>query len=284
MPNTRPAPTLTLVALCAHLACACAGPDPEIGELEPAGTIIPPELLDCRGNRDGLIDAEELPLLVGVTARQRVQESLELSSAGQRGESGLEWVMPEGGELVELSTEPLREAWFAPEFPPDASYAVATNPTAPFDEQILGVYRVDEDRVELLGLASREPDQPFGGLLTPYDEPVTVLRFPVTLGDTWESVGVVSSGPIGGATYVAEDTYVITVDGRGTVTTQDAIVRDALRLSVRLTIRTPALEPVERLELIWYRECVGEVARLTAEEGDLGPEVTRAAQLRTLTF
>ena len=97
--------------------------------------------------------------------------------------------MPEGGEIIDVTTEPLDDAWFAPEFPPDASYAVATNPTDPPSEQILGVYRVEEDAVLLLGLASREPDSPVGGLLTPYDEPVMVLRFPVVLGDSWESVG-----------------------------------------------------------------------------------------------
>lgn len=275
---------ITSFAVLTSLLAACAGPDPGVGSLEPAGTLVPEEILECRGDRDGVIDADELPLLAGITAHQRVHESVAISSAGQRGDGGLEWVMPEGGEIIDVTTEPLDDAWFAPEFPPDASYAVATNPTDPPSEQILGVYRVEEDAVLLLGLASREPDSPVGGLLTPYDEPVMVLRFPVVLGDSWESVGVVSEGTVGGATYVAEDSYVITVDGRGTVKTEDAIIRDALRLSVRLTIRTPAFDPIERLELIWYRECVGEVARLTPNDGDIGPEVEHAAELRTLAF
>ena len=83
---------------------------------------------------------------------------------------------------------------------------------------------------------------------------------------------------------MAEDSYVITVDGRGTVKTEDAIIRDALRLSVRLTIRTPAFDPIERLELIWYRECVGEVARAAAPPGTTGPEFDHAEQLRVLAF
>lgn len=275
---------ITAIIVLPLLTLSCAGPDPGAGSLEPAGTLVPDEILECRGDRDGVIDADELPLLAGVTAHQRVHESVAISSAGLQGDNGLEWVMPEGGEIVDIATEPLDGFWFADEFPPDASYAVATNPTDPPSEQILGVYRVEEEAVMLLGLASREPDSPAGGLLTPYDEPVMVLRFPVVLGDSWEAIGVVSAGSVGGATYVAEDSYAITVDGRGTVTTEDAIIRDALRLSVRLTIRTPAFDPIERLELIWYRECVGEVARLTPNDGDIGPEVDHAAELRTLAF
>ena len=35
---------------------------------EAAGTIVPPEILECRGNRDGRIESHELPLLAGVVA------------------------------------------------------------------------------------------------------------------------------------------------------------------------------------------------------------------------
>lgn len=263
--------------------CSCAGPDPGPGDMEPAGTVIPEEILECRGDRDGTIAAAELPLLAGVTARQRVYGAVDISSAGSTGDQGLVWDMPEGGELIEVRTEPIDGMWFADQFP-TADYAVAVDPAEPFEDQILGLYQVLDDRVLLLGTASRHSDRPAGGLVLPYDEPAEVLRFPVELGDRWEQVVTVSEGRVGGAAFSSEDTYRFSVNARGAIRTPDAVIRDALRLRIELTIRTPALDPVERLEYVWYRECVGEAARMTATEGETGPEITRAAQLRVVAF
>jgi hypothetical protein len=262
---------------------ACAGPDPGPGDMEAAGTLVPPELLACRGDRDGRIEADELPLLPGVTARLRVHRDVDFSTAGSSRGGRPTWTVPDGGDLVDVATEPVEGAWFEADFA-GATYAVATDPAAPWDEQILGVYLVDYEGVHLLGLASRRPDRPAGGLLLPYDEPATVLAFPVVLGTSWEVVARVSEGTVGGAAYVSEDTYRIAVDARGTVEAPGVVVRDALRLSVGVTIRTPARDPVERLEILWYRECVGEVARAVAPDGETGPELERVAQLRAAAF
>lgn len=275
---------LAVIAALTSLA-ACAGPDPGPGDMELAGTLLPPELLECQSDRDGRITSEELPLLAGITAHQRLHRDVDFSTAGSGASGALTWQVPEGGEIVNVSTEPIADAWFADAFEPlEPSYAVAVDPAVPQDDQILGVYRVEPDRVLLLGLASRHPDRPAGGMLLPYDTPATVLRFPVELGDGWEQVVQVTEGTVGGAAFSSEDTYRIEVDARGTVETEDAIIRDALRLSVSVTVRTPALDPVEQLEHIWYRECVGEVARAAAPPGTTGPEFDHAEQLRVLAF
>ena len=275
------------LALLPVLALAsCAGPDPGPGDMEPAGTLIPPELLACRGDRDGAIGAEELPLIAGVTAHQRVQVGVDFSSAGSDGSQGLVWSVPDGGEVLDIATEPIDDAWFEDSFP-GATYAVTVDPSVPDDEQVLGVYGVEADRVLLLGLASRDPDGPTGlggEVLLPYAEAPTVLRFPVELGDEWSAVALVEDGVYGGMAYTAEDTYEIRVDARGTVVTPDAEIHDALRLSVGVTIRSPAFDPIERRELLWYRECVGEVVRAVAPDGAGDDEITRAAQLRSAAF
>ena len=263
---------------------ACAEQNPGPFDLEPAGTLIPRELLDCHGDRDGSITAEELPLIAGVTAHTRVQYGASFSSAGSRSDRGLVWTVPDDGEILDIATEPIDGAWFEERFP-DASYAVTTDPAVAFEDQILGVYRVEDDGVRLLGLASRNPDRPAGGLLMPYSVPSpTVLRFPVELGDEWEAVGQVEDGLISGAPYTAEDTYHIRVDARGTISTPDADIRDALRLSVSVTIRTAILEPVVRREFMWYRECLGEVARAVAPDDVGDEEITSAVQLRSAAF
>jgi hypothetical protein len=251
--------------------------------MEPAGTLIPPELLACRGDRDGAIDAEELPLIAGVTAHQRVQVGVDFSSAGSDGSQGLVWSVPDGGEVLDIATEPIDDAWFEDSFP-GATYAVTVDPSVPDDEQVLGVYGVEADRVLLLGLASRDEDRPGGAMLLPYAEPPTVLRFPVELGDEWDAVARVDDGVYGGMAYTAEDTYRIRVDARGTVSTPDAEIRDSLRISVAVTIRSPALDPIERREFLWYRECLGEVARAVAPDDAGGGEITEAAQLRSAAF
>jgi hypothetical protein len=269
--------------LVAAIATACAGPDPGVGGLEPAGTLVPPEVLACHGDRDGAIAASELPLLAGMVARQRTYEDVAVLSAGVTDDDGLRWDMPEGGRVIEVRTEPIEDQWFAASFP-DATYAVPVDPARDPDDQVLGIYRVIDDEVLLLGTASRHPDRPAGGLLMPYDDPPVVLGFPVELGDSWEVTARVSSGTLAGAPFSSEDTYRIAVDARGSIHTPDAVIRDALRLRIALTIRTAAAEPIDRLELVWYRECLGEVARMTAHDGDAGPELDSAAGLRVLAF
>ena len=266
------------------LSAACASPDPGPGDMVPAGTLVPEEILNCRGDRDGVIEASELPLLAGVTARQRLFQDVDVESRGQSGDEGLSWDLDlEGGRIVEVRTEAVDEQWFAPVFP-GASYAIAVDPVAAPDEQILGIYRIDDDGVYLLGTASRFSDRPLGGVLLPYETPPQVLRFPVALGDSWEVEARVTAGLVGGVAFTSLDTYRISIDARGAIHTQDVIIRDAMRLSVEVTIQTPALDPFTRLEIVWYRECLGEVARLTAHEGDLGPELSAAARLMTLAF
>ena len=279
------ASVVTSLALLAALAlfAGCGqnktfpGPTPFAPGEEPGFTCLP--------NLDGVLEAGELPVLIGEEVRYL------LNPEGVTRAVAVDGVVDESGRrswslgtdfaddvIAPVGPLALSETWFAAEFP-EGDYV------APADRagSILAVYHLDERALWLHGVASAEPDPPEGRTLLPYDEAVPLFRLPIERADRWRVRGEVSEGTVRGLAYRGTDTYEVEVFGAGRLDLPDWSFGQAWRVDQTVTV-TPAIgEPARRRVTSWLFECFGEVARAEGAAGSTDP-VTDAVDLRRLTL
>lgn len=240
---------------------------------DDAGEI---ETIGCLPDRDGVITREEVPVRAGLRATFRIGLDATVDLAGTTNPDGSRsWDLlgPLAGdhdELIELLDPTGR--WFAPTFP-TASYAARLSDT----EELLGVFEITADALQLLGVVSPE-----GGLLRTeltYDPPVTVLAFPLELGDSWTTDSTVS-GFASGVWSMYFEAYESQVDAAGTLATPYETF-DVLRVGVQLT-RTVGVVPTVTRTFSFVSECFGTVATATSQPNPLQVEFSEASEVRRL--
>jgi hypothetical protein len=182
-------------------------------------------------------------------------------------------------ELVSYTARPIADLWFAETFP-GADYVVPLEPGG----TILGAYHLDEGGLYLHGLASEEPDPPEGRTLWRYEEPLPLLRFPLSAGVRYTLRGQVNDGRAFGLVYTATDTYTIEVLDEGTVELPDASFQRALVVQQDLLIEPSIGDPVESRIVSFYFECFGEVARASAPLSGGSADFRRAESVRRFTL
>ena len=106
----------------------------------------------CQPDGDGRITRDELVLGPGRTATVRVATDTAVDTAGRDQDGQRRWDLAgplSGDHDVDIRTGALSDQWFAADYP-DGGY------TAPlsFAQNLLGVFRVDDDAVRLLGVVS----------------------------------------------------------------------------------------------------------------------------------
>lgn len=282
MHSDSPRIALTCSAL-ALFAAACA-PAPVLDD-PPAPTVALP---DCQPNADGRITRDELPFLVGGTARVRVGTTVAVDTDGEPGQgSARVWDLsrPDPAEEArgELTLEALDDQWFASAFP-DATLA---GPLAP-GNRLYGPLSIDDDGVWLHGSASRDEDPEEGRTFLVYNTPVQLYPFPLEVGAGASTTSLVQGGSLYGIPVAFEDTTTITVSAHGEVRLPDLVVADALRVTVRLERVPVAGISVQQVTHIFVNECVGEVARMVSQavplESALDDEFAVAAEVWRLAF
>lgn len=218
----------------------------------------------CVPNLDGRIDAAELKPAIGIPARFRVTAAGsetpvdvagQMSGAGASGQRVWDWSGNYPGEaLAEFTAAPLAGQWYAGEFPA-GEFVVAFDAAHTID----AIYRRDDAGLWLLGLASHEPAPTVGKTLLPYAEPVQALKFPLQVGQSWQSVGKTKPGKgvFRGLPFASIDTYNVTVDAAGRLELPDVAVTQALRVRARPT--TPPSGSVAR----WVLACARRARRPT---------------------
>jgi hypothetical protein len=144
----------------------------------------------------------------------------------------------------------------------------------------LGVFRLSEDALELLGYASETPNQ----TILVYDKPVALLRFPLSLDDGWVTTGRVVNGTFDHLPIAETDTYKISVDARGVVVLPYLRLQNSLRVRVELDQLLPGGVSTHTISLIYFRECVGEVGRMVSRPNESDPNFTQAAIFRRLAL
>lgn len=252
------------------------GPTPYAPGEEPRFTCVP--------NLDGVLEAGEVPVLIGGEVAylvnpegvsRRVDLDGVVDASGQRvWDLGADFA---DDRVVGVGPMALTDQWFADDFP-GGDYV------APVDLEgtVLGVYHLDERGLWLHGVASAEPDPPAGRTLLPYDAPVPLYRFPLTQGDRYTVVGEVSVGTALGLAYRGTDTYEVDVLGAGRLDLPDWSFGQAWRVDTQVTVEAAAGATASRRLKSWLFECFGEVARAQGAPGTTAP-FTEAAELRRIT-
>jgi len=245
---------------------------------------------DATGDRDGTLEVApgvcvpvddervsraEVPLRAGLYATFRIATDVEVDLAGEVEGARRAWDLagPFTGDAdarVDLR-DPVG-AWWATDFP-GATYAARLSST----EDYLGVFEVNDEALLLRGVVSPE-DGLFATRLT-YDPPVTVLSFPLEIGQTWTSDTTITGLTLGVPSF-ANEAYASTVDAAGALRTPFGTF-DVLRVRTTLT-RTVGLVVTTLRQVAFVAPCFGTVALVVSRAGEPDVEFSEAAELRRL--
>ncbi|MBX3156264.1 MAG: hypothetical protein KF773_09720 [Deltaproteobacteria bacterium] len=287
-----------LVLQCNIAACGSAGDGPctrdeecesnfcrTDGTCGPTGVDAPPAAdappdgpsALCTPNNDGMISANELPLVAGRMARFRIATDVTFDTAGVASGNGTRrWDLTgqlAGDADATVALKPPAGQWWESKFP-GASYAL----TLASGSDLMGVFAVGASDVRLLGVVSPEA----GSFRTElaYDPPATLLAMPFGNGATWSSTSTVS-GLAQGVIIAYTERYASRVDQVGTMVTpygEFPVVRVATDLTRTQGLATLATSRT----FAWAAECFGSVANVTSRSFESSSEFTNAAEVRRL--
>ncbi len=233
----------------------------------------------CMANRDGVIARSELAFLLGATVIYAVNRpgttAEPVSTAATATGSGRVWdfsaASPQDTRVLDEVLAP-RGQWWAAGYGDATFAALIDRPTG-----LLGVYRVSDAALELLGTVSTEANR----TNVRFNPPVAVLRFPLRVGSSWEQTvngaGFVNFTPVSNITR-----YANVIDSAGEVWTPAGRF-PALRLRTDLDQSIPlTVFRVTRRTFTFLSECWGVVARVAGVDNDTSEELRRASEYRRL--
>lgn len=236
----------------------------------------------CMGNRDGVIARSEIAFLLGATVTFAVNrpgtvvEGVNTAGAPLPDTAGARlWdfsaATPNDTRVLDEVIPPTGQ-WWAPRYP-TATYAAVLDRAT----NLLGVYRATDAALELLGTVSTEANRT-NLTMTP---PVTVLQFPLRIGDTWRQT-VTATGLVNFVALTNTTEYVSAVDASGELRTVAGRF-PVLRLSTTLDQRIP-LTVFRRTarSFTFLSECWGVVGRVASVDDEARAEFSRASEYRRL--
>jgi hypothetical protein len=274
----RSIPLLLLV--CVDVA-ACEPNETHLENNAPyeAGVAAP---LDCVPNLDGVITSTEVAPVLGVPVRYLVSPSGTTRTVDVAGETDTagqlvwDWGTDYADDQVAMiQASSLSGKWYASTFP-NGQFAT------PYDaaDTLEAVYSQDDNGLYLQGLASAQENPSQGQTLFVYQQPVTLYVFPLQVGATWTSTGVVTNGMLDGLPYAGMDTYQGTDDATGQLVLPDLTFTQAHRLRFVVTNAPAAGENTVTRQVSFLFECFGEVARATSQPNEPNQDFTTAAEVR----
>jgi hypothetical protein len=228
---------------------------------EAPASPLPP----CAANNDGIIDASEMPVALGVKARYRVGTAEAAVDLAGTPDEDAQWQWdfslpdPQSHALIELQVTDPQDAWFGVHFP-EATFAMAVDAAG----ALLSPAHVDDQGLFVHGLVSRQEDSPAGKTLVVYDENVRLYGWPLKLGDRRQVSVQATDALLAGIPTAFSDVYDIEVTGRGEVILPQLILENTLRVTVRLE-RTLLVGDARQVTHSFVHECLGQVVRATSE-------------------
>lgn len=240
--------------------------------------------LGCVPNLDGKIEASEMQAFFGVSATflvspQGEERPVDIVGAMQvSGQRIWDWSADYASDQeAKFGASKVEGKWYADKF--SGGEFVAS-----FDagHTIDAIYKSDESAIYLLGLASTEADPPEGRTLMPYVDPVAIYRFPLEVGGTWVSTGIVQDGLFKSLPYAGKDIYEVKVDAAGELKLPHWSFTQALRVRVNATVQPAVGASTSQRQVSFLFECFGEVARATSRGGETEEDFTVASEVRRL--
>lgn len=233
----------------------------------------------CSGNNDGLITRSELAFPLGASVLYVTNRSGTtvdpVDTVGTTTASGRVWnlsaAVPDDQRVLDEVLSPQGQ-WWSPAYG-DATFATVIDRST----NLLGVYRVSDGALELLGTVTQEQNR----TNLRFNPPVAVLRFPLRLGDMWTQTvtgtGFVNFTPLNNVTV-----YTTRVDADGEVWTPARRFR-ALRVRTDLDQSIPlTFFRVTRRTYTFVSECWGVVARIASVDNESAVDFRRASEYRRL--
>ena len=230
---------------------------------------------------DGVITAEELPFGPNLRAYYRNidpddPQPVDLTPAQTA--DGPRWdfsAAAEGEQSVVNETFSLDGAWFADDFP-DATYTALLEDGG----DVLGVMRVSEDQLEMIGAVSVDE----GRVNLTYDPPVVLFEYPFTVGDSWSTEALVS-GTFEWiyTTYFEDYVFTVTQEGRALV---PAGVFPVLEVKAEHESRVYAPFPITttQIKYSYVSECYGAVATVGSRFDEEEDPFSLAREYKRLGF
>lgn len=228
-----------------------------------------PVLPDCVPNRDGMITADELPLALGATITYYVGTNRTIAQTGMRWDYSMELA---DDDVVALGPAALKDQWYASSFPTGQFVVDAGN-------GLDGIYHQDAQALWLDGTASRDSAMASRTLIV-YAQPIAVLRFPVTAGDSYTTRAALAGATINGLPFNGSDEVSVSVVGAGLLAVPYVELSPVLRVTVGV-VRMPTSGPTaSRRTTLFLFECFGEVARAESKPDEPSADFTFAAYFR----
>jgi hypothetical protein len=257
------------------LAIADAAAPLDLGGDDPSSDGATPL---CSPNHDGVIDRDEIVVLVGAGPGYAVNTPGTTIPVDLEPHNGVwDFSSPpdyQGGSEVQTFDQLLsaKGQWWSADFP-TASYAMA----APGGQDLLIVMRSSLDGEQALGYVSQSNQ---ATELT-YDQPIPLWRFPLAVGKQWTATANVT----GRANYVAvveSETWEMQVLARGTTKVPIGTF-DSLQLRIHTT-QTIGLQRTTRYVYQQLAECYGQLARIRSQDNEASAIFTTAAERRRLAL
>jgi hypothetical protein len=270
---------LSFIACIAVVACEPNQTHLDNNAPYEAGTVAP---LSCVPNLDGVIQETELAAVLGVPVKYLVSPSgtsRAVNVAGQTDTQGqLVWDFGTDyadDQVASIEASALQGRWYASSFPNGQFWTR-------FDaaDTLEGVYSQDANGLYLQGIASTTMSPAEGETLVVYETPVTLYEFPLKVGTTWTTTGVVRNGMIRGLQYAGQDTYQGTDAATGQLLLPDFTFTQAHRIEFVVTTVPAAGENIVTRQDSFLFECFGEVARATSQPNETNDDFTTASELR----
>jgi hypothetical protein len=268
-----------LCTMAALGAGGCFGANAPNGNDDAAYGTAPDLGPQCTGNNDGVIARGELAFPVGVSVNYLSNPSgttTTVAPDGSKTGGVTQWDLTStAGDVHKLTLEALAGKWFAASFP-GATYATTTD----LATNTLGIFRVADEGLYILGYASETPNQ----TLLVYDAPILSLKFPVTVGDSWVSTAHIVNGTLNNMPYAGLDTYKISIDARGTALLPFLSFDNTMRVHVDLTQTLPGGISVTRIQYLFFHECFGELGRMVSIPNEASETFSNANEFRRLAL